>query len=484
MADIKWSAFPSTAAAAASGDTLVGLHSGANYQFGITATPTALAICQWDTNKNLSADSFIPGFTSTPMASGTTVLTVNSTEIQEFTGALSQTVTLPVVSTLSLGLQYYIINNGSGTTTVQSSGGNTIQAMAANTSLIMTCTALSGTGTSSWNGTYISDTGGTVNSGTANQMAYYASTGNAVSGLTSANSGLLVTSNAGAPSILAGPGTTGNILQANAAAAPSFSTATYPSTTSVSQLLYSSSANVVAGLTTANNGLLVTGSSGIPSLLAGPGTTGNMLQSNAAAAPSFSTSTYPATNAVSTLLYASSANVMAALATANSASLVTNSSGVPAWSSTMTNGQVIIGSTSATPTAATITAGTGISITNGAASITIASTASGMAWTTLAGTTQTAVVDNGYVSGAAGQTTVTLPTTAALGSTVAVEGLGAGGWILAAGAGQTIKIGSGTTSTAGSLTSAAASDNVYVTCIVANTTWRVRTTNSTGLTIA
>lgn len=42
---------------------------------------------------------------------------------------------------------------------------------------------------------------GTVNSGTINQLAYYAATGNAVSGLTTANSAVLVTSGAGAPSL-------------------------------------------------------------------------------------------------------------------------------------------------------------------------------------------------------------------------------------------------------------------------------------------
>jgi len=43
--------------------------------------------------------------------------------------------------------------------------------------------------------------GGTVNSGTANQIAYYATTGTAVSGLTSANNGILVTNGSGVPSI-------------------------------------------------------------------------------------------------------------------------------------------------------------------------------------------------------------------------------------------------------------------------------------------
>jgi hypothetical protein len=168
----------------------------------------------------------------------------------------------------------------------------------------------------------------------------------------------------------------------------------------------------------------------------------------------------------------------------HSSVLVTNSSGVPAWSNTMTNGQLIIGSTGATPTASTLTAGTGISIVNGAASITINSTASGMTWSTVSGTSQSAAVDNGYIVNNAGAVTVTLPATAAIGSEIAVEGLGAGGWILTANAGQTIKIGSATTSSAGSLSSVAISDNVYVTCIVANLTWRVRTTNSAGLTIS
>lgn len=42
---------------------------------------------------------------------------------------------------------------------------------------------------------------GTVNAGTQNQLAWYAGTGTAVSGLTTANSGILVTSSGGVPSI-------------------------------------------------------------------------------------------------------------------------------------------------------------------------------------------------------------------------------------------------------------------------------------------
>ena len=57
---------------------------------------------------------------------------------------------------------------------------------------------------------------------------------------------------------------------------------------------------------------------------------------------------------------------------ANSAMIVSNSSGAAEATGTMTDGQVIIGSTGATPTATTLTAGTGITVTNGAGIITIA----------------------------------------------------------------------------------------------------------------
>jgi hypothetical protein len=103
-------------------------------------------------------------------------------------------------------------------------------------------------------------------------------------------------------------------------------------------------------------------------------------------------------------------------------------------------------------------------------------------WSTDASGTIAAAVNNGYIC-SAGATTVTLPATAAIGVIVAIEGLG-GSWVLTANTGQTIQIGSSVTSTAGTLSSTATTDNVYVTAIVANTTWRVRTTNSAGLTVA
>lgn len=65
---------------------------------------------------------------------------------------------------------------------------------------------------------------------------------------------------------IAATANTGAILQNNSSADPSYSTATYPSTTTVSQILYSSAANTVSGLATANNSVVLTNGSGVPSL--------------------------------------------------------------------------------------------------------------------------------------------------------------------------------------------------------------------------
>lgn len=61
-------------------------------------------------------------------------------------------------------------------------------------------------------------------------------------------------------------GTTGQVLQTNTGADPTWSTATYPSTTTANQILYSNANNTVTGLPTANNSILSTDGSGVPSL--------------------------------------------------------------------------------------------------------------------------------------------------------------------------------------------------------------------------
>lgn len=186
-----------------------------------------------------------------------------------------------------------------------------------------------------------------------------------------------------------------------------------------------------------------------------------------------STSTFADTYAASSLLYSNGANTVTGLATANSATLVTNATGVPSWTSSMTNGQVLIGSTGATPTPATLTAGPGVSISNGAGSITISGTGSGIGWTEVTGVSQAMSADNGYVSSNPALVTLTLPTTAAFGTAITVLGKGAGGWKIAQGAGQQIHFGS-VSSTAGAtgyLSSTNQYDSIQLICITANNEW-------------
>lgn len=141
------------------------------------------------------------------------------------------------------------------------------------------------------------------------------------------------------------------------------------------------------------------------------------------------------------------------------------------------NGQIPVGSTGNAPVLATITAGTGISVTNGAGSITIASATGGVTWTEVTGTSASLAVNNGYIANNAGLVTLTLPTTAVLGDTIRIIGKGAGLWKLAQNASQFVNIVNTTTTTGatGSLTATEQFDCLTVTCTTANNGWTAQT---------
>lgn len=150
-----------------------------------------------------------------------------------------------------------------------------------------------------------------------------------------------------------------------------------------------------------------------------------------------------------------------------------------------TNGQLLIGNGTGY-TQSTITAGTGIQITNGAGSITIAGLGGGYTWNNVTGTSQTMAVDNGYVPNNAALVTLSLPTTAAFGTTFYIQGSGAGGWKIAQNAGQNIQFGSvsSTVGVTGYIASTNRYDSVQLLCIVADTTWTVLTAPQGVLTVA
>lgn len=129
-------------------------------------------------------------------------------------------------------------------------------------------------------------------------------------------------------------------------------------------------------------------------------------------------------------------------------------------------GQVLIGTTSGDPSATTLTAGIGISITSVSGSITIATTLD-TSWTVVAGTSQTMVAETGYITTNASLTTFTLPASATVGQQFNIAGYGTGLWkIVPANGTQQIRFGNTiTTASTGSLTSNAVGDCVGFICV-------------------
>ena len=110
----------------------------------------------------------------------------------------------------------------------------------------------------------------------------------------------------------------------------------------------------------------------------------------------------------------------------------------------------------------------------------------GMTWNEVATTSDTIVVNNGYITNNAGEVTLTLPAAAAVGDVAHIVGSGAGGWKVAQNASQVIIWDSGavvgvnqtTTGVTGYINSSDRYDSVELICITANTTWVVK--NSKG----
>jgi len=128
-----------------------GIHGLSGALVGTTDTQTL-------TNKTISLpliDNPILGYTTTATAAGTTTLTNASNNQQLFTGTTTQTVTMPVASTMTVGTRYMIENNSTGVVTVQSSGLNTIVAIPSNTSIKITAILNSGTTAASWDYEFI-----------------------------------------------------------------------------------------------------------------------------------------------------------------------------------------------------------------------------------------------------------------------------------------------------------------------------------------
>lgn len=208
----------------------------------VTIAPTASAWAGWDANKNFSANNLIDGYRTTATAAGTTTLTVSDAYQQYFTGTTTQTVKLPVVTTLVNGMQFNITNNSTGVVTVQSSGANTILAMAGSSSAVFTVVdTTAGTGTASWSFVYTPSVLPIANGGTGNG-------GISVSaGSTPYFDGTKMASVA--------PGSANQVYQSQGSSAPSWSTATFPGTATNGSILNASASNTWSSTVTPTIGV-------------------------------------------------------------------------------------------------------------------------------------------------------------------------------------------------------------------------------------
>ena len=138
-------------------------------------------------------------------------------------------------------------------------------------------------------------------------------------------------------------------------------------------------------------------------------------------------------------------------------------------------GQVLIGTTSSDPSAATITGSGGITVSATSGAIAISGSGTGLTWVDQSTGSVTMAVNTAYVvDDGASLVTLTLPATAALGSVFGVIGKGSGGWTIAQASGQSIHFGNvTTTTTTGSLSSTLQYDSVWLVCITANTVFSV-----------
>jgi hypothetical protein len=97
--------------------------------------------------------------------------------------------------------------------------------------------------------------------------------------------------------------------------------------------------------------------------------------------------------------------------TLNNNRIMVSSGGAIVESAVLTNGQLLIGSTSAPPVVANLTAGSGISITNGAGAITIATTGGGGSWNVISPVSLSADQNNYNPTGLATATVMRLTST-------------------------------------------------------------------------
>src|SRR5580692_352112 len=370
-------------------------------QFGGPFTPSALTIND-DTNVTLTLGG-------TPATALLEAASITAGWTGTLSGARGGTGVANTGLTINLGSAttgYVLTSDSSGNATWQSvsaSGGiTTIGGDSGSATPLTGVVTISGafTGLTFAGAAHTLSLGGTLaltNGGTNNTLT--------------ASAGGIVWSDATRLHILPGTATAHQLLLSGSSAIPVWSQTTYPTTNAINTLLYASSANTMAALATANNGVLITNNTGVPSWLANSGTPGFVLTANSGAPPSWQSIT--AEGAITTI----NGDAGSITPTAGAVTISGGTTGLTTTGSASTmdltgtlnvghgglgitttpsNGQIPIGNAT-NYTAATLTPGTGISITNGSGSITIASNGANP-WVDETGSSVTMTANTGYTS--------------------------------------------------------------------------------------
>lgn len=120
-------------------------------------------------NAAISAADRMDGYLAVTAAAGSTILTSASAGKVRVTGSTTQTIVLPVASTLYVGWFYLITNDATGDVTVRSSGLNTVTTIPTGATAWVTCILASGTSAASWNAEF-SGFGGVTGTGDVVRM--------------------------------------------------------------------------------------------------------------------------------------------------------------------------------------------------------------------------------------------------------------------------------------------------------------------------
>ena len=131
---------------------------------------------------------------------------------------------------------------------------------------------------------------------------------------------------------------------------------------------------------------------------------------------------------------------------------------------------------SITGTTVSIVGAGGITTSGSGTTLTLTGSSSGITWNNVTSSTQALAINNGYISNdGATLITMTLPSTAAIGSVIQIQGAGSGLFTVAQNASQVIHFNevATTTGTGGSISSTSQFDSLTLICVTANTTWAV-----------